>query len=117
NVDNVGIAGIEKHLDDDDLALLQELGLARGNALTPVNLSVDLRVQHVLHTELADALTRYNAVAAAGAIMDVRTGEIVAMVSLPDFDPNKPASMLEEGRFNRMTAGKFEPGSTFKTIT
>lgn len=117
NIDNVGIAGVEKHLDDDDLALLQELGLARGNALTPVSLSVDLRVQHVLHTELTDALTRYNAIAAAGAVMDVRTGEIVAMASLPDFDPNNPASMLVEGRFNRMTAGKFEPGSTFKTIT
>ncbi|WP_246472714.1 peptidoglycan D,D-transpeptidase FtsI family protein [Pelagibacterium limicola] len=117
NIDNVGIAGVEKHLDDDDLALLQELGLARGNALTPVSLSLDLRVQHVLHTELSGALERYHAVAAAGAIMDVRTGEIVAMVSLPDFDPNAPATMLEEGRFNRMTAGKFEPGSTFKTIT
>ncbi|WP_245958417.1 peptidoglycan D,D-transpeptidase FtsI family protein [Pelagibacterium sediminicola] len=117
NVDNVGIAGIEKHLDDDNLALLQELGLARGNAMTPVNLSIDLRVQHALYSELTDALTRYQAVAAAGAIMDVRTGEIVAMVSLPDFDPNNPATILEEGRFNRMTAGKFEPGSTFKTIT
>jgi cell division protein FtsI (penicillin-binding protein 3) len=117
NIDNVGIAGVEKHLDDDDLALLQELGLARGNAMTPVSLSVDLRVQHVLHTELTDALRRYGAVAAAGAVMDVRTGEIVAMASLPDFDPNNPASMLVEGRFNRMTAGKFEPGSTFKTIT
>lgn len=117
NVDNVGIAGVEKHLDDDDLALLQELGLARGNALTPVNLSIDLRVQHVLYTELVDALERYQAIAAAGAVMDVRTGEIVAMASLPDFDPNNPATILEEGRFNRMTAGKFEPGSTFKTIT
>lgn len=117
NIDNVGIAGVEKHLDDDDLALLQELGLARGNALTPVQLSIDLRVQHVLHTELVDAMSRYDAIAAAGAVMDVHTGEIVAMASLPDFDPNNPASMLEEGRFNRMTAGKFEPGSTFKTIT
>lgn len=117
NIDNVGIAGVEKHLDDDDLALLQELGLARGNALTPVNLSIDLRVQHVLYTELVDAMERYKAIAAAGAVMDVRTGEIVAMASLPDFDPNNPASILEEGRFNRMTAGKFEPGSTFKTIT
>lgn len=117
NIDNVGIAGVEKHLDDDNVALLQSLGLARGNALTPVNLALDLRVQHVLHDELLDAMERYQAVAAAGAIMDVHTGEIVAMASLPDFDPNVPATMLEEGRFNRMTAAKFEPGSTFKTIT
>ncbi|RDE10191.1 peptidoglycan D,D-transpeptidase FtsI family protein [Pelagibacterium lacus] len=117
NIDNVGIAGIEKHLDDDNLALLQSLGLARDSALTPVNLSIDLRVQHVLHDELADAMERYQAIAAAGAIMDVRTGEIVAMASLPDFDPNNPASMLQEGHFNRITAAKFELGSTFKTIT
>jgi cell division protein FtsI (penicillin-binding protein 3) len=117
NVDNVGIAGVERHIDGEDLALLQQLGLARGNQLTPVNLSVDLRVQHVLYDELADALERYNAVASAGAVMDVHTGEIIAMVSLPDFDPNVPASALVEGRFNRITAGKFEPGSTFKTIT
>ncbi|GGA46678.1 peptidoglycan D,D-transpeptidase FtsI family protein [Pelagibacterium lentulum] len=117
NIDNVGIAGVEKHLDDDNVALLQSLGLARGNALTPVNLALDLRVQHVLHDELLDAMERYQAVAAAGAIMDVHTGEIVAMASLPDFDPNVPATMLEEGRFNRLTAAKFEPGSTFKTMT
>jgi len=117
NIDNVGIAGIERHLDNDNVALLQELGLARGQDLTPVNLSVDMRVQNVLYDELADAMTRYQAIAAAGAIMDVRTGEILAMASLPDFDPNTPATMLVEGRMNRMTAGKFEVGSIFKSIT
>nr|WP_127143069.1 penicillin-binding protein 2 [Pelagibacterium montanilacus] len=117
NIDNVGIAGVEKHLDDDNLALLQDLGLARGNAMSPVELTIDMRIQNVLYDELGDALERYQAIAAAGAIMDVRTGEVIAMVSLPDFDPNAPATMLEEGSFNRMTAVKFEPGSTFKTIT
>lgn len=117
NIDNVGIAGVEKHLDDDNLALLQDLGLARDSALTPVNLSIDLRVQSILHDELVDSLERYNAVAAGGAIIDVRTGEIIAMASLPDFDPNTPATMLQEGRFNRITAAKFEPGSIFKSIT
>ena len=118
NVDNVGIAGVEHHLDrSHDLALLQQLGLARGRALQPVNLSVDMRVQHALHSELTDALKRYDAVAAAGAIMDVDTGEVTALVSLPDFDPNEPGTMLEEGRFNRITAAKFEVGSIFKTIT
>src|SRR5690606_693628 len=80
-------------------------------------LSVDMRVQNVLYDELADAMTRYQAIAAAGAIMDVRTGEILAMASLPEFDPNTPATMLVEGRMNRMTAGKFEVGSIFKSIT
>ena len=117
NIDNQGIAGIEKDIDDEDVALLQSVGLARGNELTPVNLSVDLRVQHVMHEQLTDALTRYKAVAAAGVMMDVRTGEIVGMVSLPDFDPNNPVTALEKDRFNRITSGIYELGSTFKTIT
>lgn len=117
NIDNAGIAGIEKHLDGENLALLQNLGLARGRELTPVNLSIDLRVQHILHDELVDALDRYQAIAAAGAIMNVNTGEVIALVSLPDFDPNNPGTMLQEGHFNRITAAKFELGSTFKTIT
>jgi cell division protein FtsI (penicillin-binding protein 3) len=123
NVDNQGIAGIEKHMDDQDVALLQELGLARGNELAPVELSIDLRVQHVMYEQLVDALTRYRAVAAAGLMLDVRTGEVIAMVSLPDYDPNNPASAFEpyggkkDQRFNRITSGIFELGSTFKTIT
>ena len=118
NIDNAGIAGIEHYLDSDrEIALLQELGLARGQDLTPARLSLDLRVQHILHDELSSALDRYNAKAAAGAIMDVTNGEIVALVSLPDFDPNRPATMLEDGRFNRITAAKFEVASIFKAIT
>jgi cell division protein FtsI (penicillin-binding protein 3) len=123
NIDNQGIAGIEKYMDDQDVALLQSLGLARGNEMTPVNLSLDLRVQHVMYEQLTDAMTRYQAVAAAGAMMDVKTGEIVAMVSLPDYDPNNPVSVFEDfmgkknQRFNRITSGIYELGSTFKTVT
>jgi len=117
NVDNQGIAGIERHMDTESIALLQELGLARGNALTPVELSVDMRVQHVLHDQMIDAMSRYQAIAAAGAIMDVYTGEIVALASVPDFNPNEPATALVKDTFNRITAGIFEPGSIFKTIT
>ena len=117
NVDNQGIAGIERHMDTESVALLQELGLARGNALTPVELAVDMRVQHVLHDQMVDAMTRYQAIAAAGVMMDVHTGEIIALASVPDFNPNEPASALVKDTFNRITAGIFEPGSTFKTIT
>lgn len=117
NVDNVGIAGLERHLDQREVALLQDLGFARDRSLQPVELSIDLRVQHAMHRELEDALTRYQAIAAAGVMMNVKTGEIVALVSLPDFDPNMPAGALEEGRINRITAGKFELGSTLKPIT
>lgn len=117
NVDNQGIAGIERHMDTESVALLQELGLARGNALAPVDLSIDMRVQHVMHDQLTDAMTRYQAIAAAGVMMDIYTGEIVALVSLPDFNPNDPASALVKDTFNRITSGIFEPGSIFKTVT
>ncbi|UJW86754.1 peptidoglycan D,D-transpeptidase FtsI family protein [Devosia sp. SL43] len=117
NIDNQGIAGIERHMDTEDVALLQELGLARGNALAPVELSVDMRVQHVMHEQLVDAMTRYKAIAAAGVMMDVHTGEIVALASIPDFNPNEPATALVKDSFNRITAGIFEPGSIFKTVT
>ena len=117
NIDNQGIAGIEKDMDDEGVALLQSLGLARGNELQPVNLSIDLRVQHAMHDVLSDAMMRYQAIAAAGVMMDVHTGEVVALVSLPDFDPNYPVTALEKDRFNRITSGIYELGSTFKTIT
>src|SRR5215217_7036080 len=117
NVDNQGTAGIERHMDTESVALLQELGLARGNALAPVELSVDMRVQHVLHDQLTDAMQRYQAIAAAGAMMDIYTGEIIALASLPDFNPNDPSSSLVKDTFNRITAGIFEPGSIFKTVT
>lgn len=117
NVDNQGIAGIERHMDAESVALLQDLGLARGNALAPVELSVDMRVQHIMHEQLADALTRYQAIAAAGVMMDIHTGEVIALASLPDFNPNEPASALVKDTFNRITSGIFEPGSIFKTVT
>lgn len=123
NIDNQGIAGIEKQMDSESIALLQSIGLARGAELSPVSLALDLRVQHVMHAQLTDALTRYQAIAAAGVMMDVRTGEIIALASLPDFDPNNPASAFEQWngkdneRFNRITSGIYELGSTFKTVT
>ncbi|MEQ9636129.1 MAG: penicillin-binding protein 2 [Devosia marina] len=117
NVDNQGIAGIERHMDTESVALLQELGLARGNALTPVELSVDMRVQHVLHEQLTDAMTRYQAIAAAGVMLDIHTGEVIALASVPDFNPNEPATALVKDTFNRITSGIFEPGSIFKTVT
>lgn len=117
NVDNQGIAGIERHMDTESIALLQELGLARGAALTPVELSIDMRAQHVMHDQMVDAMTRYQAIAAAGVMMDIHTGEIIALASVPDFDPNDPSSALVKDTFNRVTSGIFEPGSTFKTVT
>ncbi len=117
NIDNQGIAGIERDMDDEGVALLQSIGLARGNELEPVQLSIDLRVQHVMHDVLTDALSRYRAIAAAGVMLDIQTGEVMGLVSLPDFDPNYPVTALEKDRFNRITSGIYELGSTFKTVT
>ena len=117
NIDNQGIAGIEKWLDGQGLAALHMAGLATDRLQNPVHLAVDLRVQHVLHDELAAARKKFSAVAAAGLVVNVRTGEVVAMVSEPDYDPNNPHDALDPSRINRLTTGVFEMGSTFKAFT
>jgi len=117
NIDNQGIAGIEKWLDGQGLAALHMAGLATDRLQTPVQLALDLRVQHALRDELIKARAKYSAIAAAGVVLDVRTGEIVSMVSEPDFDPNNPREALDPTRINRLTTGVYEMGSTFKAFT
>jgi cell division protein FtsI (penicillin-binding protein 3) len=117
NIDNQGIAGIEKWLDGQGLAALHMAGLATDQLQRPVNLAVDLRVQFALRDELAAAREKYRAKAAAGVIADVNTGEIVAMVSEPDFDPNNPRDANDPDHLNRLTTGVYEMGSTFKALT
>jgi len=117
NIDNQGIAGIEKWLDTHGLADLHLAGLATDRLQRPVELSVDLRVQHALRDELIAARTKFKAIAASGVVTDVRTGEVVAMVSEPDYDPNNPREALDPTRINRLTTGVYEMGSTFKALT
>jgi cell division protein FtsI (penicillin-binding protein 3) len=117
NIDNQGIAGIEKWLDGQGLAALHMAGLATDRLQTPVQLAVDLRVQHALRDELIAARTKFKALAAAGIVLNVRTGELVAMVSEPDYDPNNPRQALDPTRINRLTTGVYEMGSTFKAFT
>jgi cell division protein FtsI (penicillin-binding protein 3) len=117
NVDNQGIAGIEKWLDGRGLADLHLAGFASDRQQTPIWLAVDLRVQHALRDELIAAAEKYKAKAAAGLVVDVRTGEIVSMVSVPDYDPNNPRQANDPTRINRLTTGVFEMGSTFKALT
>ena len=118
NTDNIGIAGVEKYIDAHGLDALREAGLPMtAESLKPVQLSLDLHAQHALRDELQKGMERYKAKAAGAAIMDVRTGEVIAMVSLPDFDPNKPADALDPNNINRMTVGVFEMGSTYKALT
>jgi cell division protein FtsI (penicillin-binding protein 3) len=117
NIDNQGIAGIEKWLDGRGLADLHMAGLAAEHLQQPIELAVDLRVQHALRDELIAARQKFKAVAAAGLVTDVRTGEIISMVSVPDYDPNNPREALDPTRINRLTTGVYEMGSTFKALT
>lgn len=103
DVDNKGIAGIEKTFDADLKA-----------SRTPVRLALDVRVQTILRNELGRAVSDFRAIGATGMVLDAKTGELVAMVSLPDYDPNNVSSATSESMFNRATLGVYEMGSTFK---
>ena len=117
--DNVGIAGMEKYLDNQSLTDPHVAGFSVDPAnLKPVRLSLDLKVTHALRDELVGGMARFRAKAAAGAIIDVNTGEIIALESLPDFDPNDPPDMTKDPtRINRVNVGVYEMGSTFKAIS
>jgi cell division protein FtsI (penicillin-binding protein 3) len=117
NIDNQGIAGIEKWVDGQGLAALHMAGLATDRLQKPVELAVDLRVQFALRDELVKAREKFNAKASSGIIADVNTGEIVALVSEPDYDPNNPREANDPTRINRLTTGVYEMGSTFKALT
>ncbi|RZK83965.1 MAG: penicillin-binding protein 2, partial [Methylobacterium sp.] len=118
NLDNIGIAGIEKYIDNQGNKALNDFGLvAKQTDLSPIQLSIDLRAQFAVRDELAWGLDHFKAKAAAGMILDVTTGEVIALASLPDFDPNDPADALSADRINRMNVGVYEMGSTFKAMT
>lgn len=117
NIDNQGIAGMEKYIDGAFLDDLQLAGFDTGNTLEPVRLSLDLRVQHVVRDELVNAMQLYHSIAAVGIVLDVNTGEVIAMSSIPDYDPNNRDEALDPDRMNRATVGVFEMGSTFKGFT
>ncbi len=113
-IDNLGFAGIERGLDD----------VLKGRR-EPLQLSIDLRLQYVLREELQHVIDDFTAKGGGGLIMDVNTGEILAMVSLPDFDPNRPGAPdpehpdipIADRMFNRITLGDYELGSVFKVFT
>jgi cell division protein FtsI (penicillin-binding protein 3) len=117
NIDNQGMAGMEKYLDMQGLSELESTGLASRESLKPVRLSIDIRAQNIVHDVVTDALTAYKGKAAGAVILDVHTGEVLAMASVPDFDPNDPQATGSEGWLNRMSNGTFEMGSTFKTFS
>ncbi len=119
NKDNEGIAGIEKYIDSSGLNDLKGLGFAatRSADLKPVELSIDLRVNYAMRDELQKSMEKFKAKAAAGAIVNVNTGELIAHVSLPDYDPNTPVDALNNNNIDRIAVGRYEMGSTFKALT
>ncbi|MGK6316585.1 peptidoglycan D,D-transpeptidase FtsI family protein [Neorhizobium sp. DT-125] len=126
NIDNQGLAGMERYIDQQGLSALRAAGLTTDVPLSPIRLSIDLRVQNIVHEIVADSKVAYQAEAAGAVILDVATGEVLAMVSVPDFNPNEPSRTLpdgsvdkeyEKGWFNRMSNATFEMGSTFKSFT
>ena len=102
-----GLAGAERSFD---AALSSSDG-------RPVALSIDMGVQFHLDEVLRTTMAEYRALAASGIVMNVRTGEIVGMVSLPDFDPNRPNDASSDERLNRSAQSVYEMGSTFKAFT
>ena len=116
DIDNHGVAGMEKYLDMQGLSDLASTGLTSRDQLEPVRLSIDLRVQNIVHDVVSDAIGRYQSQAAGAVILDIHTGEVLAMASAPDFDPNDPQADVK-GWLNRMSNGTDEMGSVFKTFS
>jgi len=117
NIDNRGVAGMERYVDSQGLADLTALGMTSDQPLEPVKLSIDLRVQSIVREVVTSAITKFQAIGAGAVVLDVHTGEVLAMASVPDYDPNNPAEGAKEGWLNRMSNGTFEMGSTFKSFT
>ncbi|MEO6247842.1 MAG: penicillin-binding protein 2, partial [Sphingomicrobium sp.] len=109
DIDGHGAAGAERAFDK----ILSDPA-TRG---TPITLSISSKVQQALEHELAGAMAEFSAIGAAGVVMDVHTGEVLAMTSLPTLNPNVAGQGAPEARFNRATLGVYELGSTFKPFT
>jgi cell division protein FtsI (penicillin-binding protein 3) len=105
DIDNRGIAGAEKAFD-----------VTVSSSTEPLALSVDSVVQHAVRDLLCEGMKEFNAIGAAGLVMNLKTGEILSLVSLPDFDPNRIKTASTKALFNRVTCAVFEPGSAAKIL-
>ncbi len=115
NVDNKGMGGVETYIDD-----VVGVDAVHGTTLSaraPVRLSIDLGVQHALEDELDTAMRRYHTEGAAGIVLDINTGEVIASASLPSVDPAKPLANADAAHHDRIFGGTYELGSVFKTVT
>ncbi len=115
NVDNKALAGIERHLDDN--GSIEPVHGATLTGRAPLRTSLDLGVQHALDEELKAAMGRYEAKGAAGLVLDVTTGEVVAAQSLPGADPARIADLIDDSRQDKLAGGVYELGSIMKMAT
>jgi cell division protein FtsI (penicillin-binding protein 3) len=102
SIDNAGLAGVERFFDQQ---------LQSGETL---QLAIDLRLQRMIEREIAHAVQKFSAIGATAIVMDATNGEVLAMASLPTYDPNSAKTITNEALFNRATLGVYEQGSTFK---
>ncbi len=114
NVDNEGLAGIEKYIDAKPEIVQQP---SEFSARPKVRLSLDLRLQHAVHEELTAAKEKFQAKGIGSIVMDVQSGEVLAMAGLPDYDPNRREDALGKGLHNRFYYDAYELGSVFKAMT
>lgn len=105
NIDNVGISGIEKQLDKR----LRESDI-------PLKLTIDAGIQDTIRQELKAGIDKFSALGGVAILMDVKTAEVIAMVSLPDYDPNTMSGADDRAMFNFATKGLYEPGSVLKVF-
>ena len=107
--DNYGISGVEKYFDRElkDKKLLN----------TPLQLTVDTNIQHIIDEELNNALTTFNASGGGALLLNVNNGEVLSLVSLPNFNINRRENITDKNYINKITKGIYELGSIFKTFT
>ena len=115
NVDNKGMAGIEKYIDEQ--AASEAVHTATLSTRAPVRLSLDIGVQHALEDELDTAVRRFHSRGAAGLVLDIETGEVLASASLPRIDPLRPQANPDAQSIDKISGSTFELGSIFKTVT
>lgn len=105
SVDNKGVSGLESYMDE-----------RLTTSTKPIKLSVDLGIQNTIREELEAGVEHFKAEGAAAILMNVNTGQIVAMVSVPDFNPNESLKVADRAMFNFATKGVYEAGSVFKVF-
>lgn len=117
DLDSKGIAGIEKYLDDQGAIYTASLAGTNDQTTSSAQIATDIRVQHALTDEIEAAIGKFKAKAGGGIVIDITTGEIIALVSLPDFNPNQEDKNFSKEQANMMTSGVFELGSVIKAVT